>query len=213
MRTYKEYYQIELEDHLDWKSKQKDEWWRKEEYKNDLELKGEYLETITPLSEKEKNDSSIFKNHTNVKNSDWDILFSMLGQALVDWCVENGKQENLWSFSIKVKRVVDGIVDLYIPTFYVKYYSTDNQVVKNLEDESKREGFVGCQDFLFELISEFLERNKRDLPLDWNMFWFGLDDLMSSCKYGEWVSDSDGYMDLASVNDENKENELYVECM
>lgn len=213
MRTYKEYYQIGLEDHLDWKSKQKDEWWRKEEYKNDLELKGEYLETITPLSEKEKNDSSIFKNHTNVKNSEWDILFSMLGQALVDWCVENGKQENLWSFSIKVKRVADGIEDLYIPTFYVKYYSTDNQVVKNLEDESKREGFVGCQDFLFELISEFLERNKRDLPLDWNMFWFGLDDLMSSCKYGEWVSDSDGYMDLASVNDENKENELYVECM
>ena len=95
----------------------------------------------------------------------------------------------------------------------MKYYSTDNQVVKNLEDESKREGFVGCQDFLFELISEFLERNKRDLPLDWNMFWFSLDDLMSSCKYGVWVSDSDGYMDLASVDDENKENELYVECM
>ena len=140
-------------------------------------------------------------------------LLHTLGQALVDWCVENGKQENLWSFSIKVKRVVDGIEDLYIPTFYVKYYSTDNQVVKNLEDESKREGFVGCQDFLFELISEFLERNKRDLPLDWNMFWFGLDDLMSSCKYGVWVSDSDGYMDLASVDDENKENKLYVECM
>lgn len=213
MRTYKEYYQIGLDNHLDWKSKQKDEWWRTNQHKGYLELKGEYLETITPLSEEEKNDSSIFKNHTNVKNSEWDILFSMLGQALVDWCVENGKQENLWSFSIKVKRVVDGIEDLYIPSFNVKYYSTDNQVVKNLEDESKREGFVDCQDFLFELISEFLERNKRDLPLDWNMFWFGLDDLMSSCKYGVWVSDSDGYMSLTSVDDENKKNELYVECM
>ena len=213
MRTYKEYYQIGLDNHLDWKSKQKDEWWRTNQHKGYLELKGEYLETITPLSEEEKNDSSIFKNHTNVKNSEWDILFSMLGQALVDWCVENGKQENLWSFSIKVKRVVDGIEDLYIPSFNVKYYSTDNQVVQNLEDESKREGFVGCQDFLFELISEFLERNKRDLPLDWNMFWFGLDDLMSSCKYGVWVSDSDGYMSLTSVDDENKKNELYVECM
>ena len=213
MRTYKEYYQIGLEDHFNWKSKQKDEWWRTNQQKGDLELKGEYLETITPLSEEEKNDSPLFNNYTNVKNSEWSILFSMLGQALVDWCVENGKQENLWSFSIKVKRVVDGIEDLYIPSFNVKYYSPDNQVTKNLEDESKREGFVGCQDFLFELISEFLERNKRDLPLDWNMFWFGLDDLMSSCKYGEWVSDSDGYMDLVSVNDENKENELYVECM
>ena len=127
--------------------------------------------------------------------------------------VENEKQENLWSFSIKVNRVVDGVEDIYIPSFKVKYYFPDTQIVKSVEDESKREGFVGCQDFLFELISEFLERNKRDLPLDWNMFWFGLDDLMSSCKYGEWVSDSDGYMDLASVDDENKENELYVECM
>lgn len=213
MRTYNEYYQFGLDDELDWKSKEKDEWWRKEEYKNDLELKGEYLETITPLSEEEKNDSPLFKNHTNVKNSEWSILFGMLGQALVDWCVENGKQENLWSFSIKVNRVVDGMEDLYIPSFNVKCYFPDNQVVTSLEDESKREGFVGCQNFLLGLISEFLERNKKDLPLNWNMFCFGLDDLETSCKYGEWVSASDGYMDLASVNDENKENELYVECM
>ena len=213
MKTYKEYYQFGLDNHLDWKSKQKDEWWRAKQNKDELDLKGEYLETITPLSEEEKNDSPLFNNYTNVKNSEWSILFSMLGQALVDWCVENGKQENLWSFSIKVKRVVDGIEDLYIPSFNVKYYFPDAQVVKSLEDESKREGFVGCQDFLFELISEFLERNKRDLPLDWNTFWFGLDDLESSCKYGVWTPASDGYMDLASVDDENKKNELYVECM
>ena len=213
MKTYKEYYQIGLDHHLDWKSKQKDEWWRTNQQKGDLELKGEYLETITPLSEEEKNDSPIFKNHTNVKNSEWAILFGMLGQALVDWCVENGKQENLWSFSINVKRVIDGIDDLYIPSFNVKYYFPDAQVVKSLEDESKREGFVDCQDFLLGLVSEFLERNKRDLPLDWNMFCFGLDDLESSCRYGIWTSASDGYMDLASVDDENKENELYVECM
>lgn len=213
MKTYNEYYQFGLDEHLDWKSKEKDEWWRKEEYKNDLELKGEYLENITPLSEEEKNDSPLFKNHTNVKNSEWSILFGMLGQALVDWCVENGKQENLWSFSIKVNRVVDGMKDLYIPSFNVKCYFPDNQVVTSIEDESKREGFVGCQNFLLELISEFLERNKKDLPLNWNMFCFGLDDLETSCKYGEWVSASDGYMDLASVNDENKENEIYVECM
>lgn len=48
MRTYKEYYQFGLDEHLDWKSKQKDEWWRIKQYKNDLVLKGEYLETITP---------------------------------------------------------------------------------------------------------------------------------------------------------------------
>ena len=212
MKTYKEYYQIGLDEHLDWKSNQKDEWWRAKQNKDELDLKGEYLETITPLSE-EKNDSPIFKNHTNVKNSEWGILFGMLGQALVDWCVENGKQENLWSLFIKVKRVVDGIEDLYIPSFNVKYYFPDNQEVKSLEDGFKREEFVDCQDFLLGLISEFLENNKRDLPLDWNMFCFGLDDLESSCRYGVWTSASDGYMDLASVDDENKENELYVECM
>ena len=139
MRTYKEYYQIGLDEHLDWESNEKDEWWRTMECNGDLELKGEYLETITHLSVEEKNDSPLFENHTNVKNSEWTILFSMLGQALVDWCVENGKQENLWSFSIKVKRVIDGIEDFYIPSFNVKYYFPDTQVVKSLEDESKRE--------------------------------------------------------------------------
>ena len=213
MRTYKEYYQIGLDNYLDWKSKQKDEWWRKEQYKNDLELKGEYLETITPLSEEEKNDSPLFNNYTNVKNSEWSILFSMLGQALVDWCVENGKQENLWSFSIKVNRVVDGIEDIYIPSFNVRYYFPDTQVVKSIEDESKREGFVDCQNFLLGLISEFLEKNKRDLPLDWNMFWFDLDELETSCKYGGWVSDSDGHINLSYIDKKNNKYELYVECM
>ena len=213
MRTYKEYYQFGLEDHLDWKSKEKDEWWRAKQYKGDLELKGEYLETATPLSEEEKNDSSFFKNHTNMKNSEWSILFTMLGQALIDWCVENGKQENLWSFSIKVKRVVDGVEDLYIPSFNVKYYNPDTQVVKRLEDESKREGFVGCQDFLLGLVSEFLEMNKRDLPLDWNMFYFSLDALETSCEYGVWLPVSDGHMNLASVDEKNNECEIYLECM
>ena len=213
MKTYKEYYQIGLNHNSNWKSEQKDEWWRTRQYKGDLELMGEYLETTIPLSEEEKNDSSIFENHTNVKNSEWAILFSMLGQAVVDWCVENGKQENLWSFSINVKRVVDGIEDLYIPSFNVKYYDPDTQLVESIEDESKLKEFVGCQDFLFGLISEFIEKNKKDLPLDWNGFWFGLDDLAASCKYGEWIAASDGYMDMASVNDENKEKELYVECM
>jgi len=215
MRTFKEYYDLAKDHHEQWLSMQDEEWWRKPtrfEY-DKLSLKGDYIETVKFLSEYEKNDSSLFKNHTNVKNSEWCILFSMLGQALVDWCMENVDYENLWSFSINVKRVVDGVEDLYIPSFNVKYYIPDTQMVENLEDEPKREEFVGCQDFLFGLISEFLEKNKRDLPLDWNGFWFGLDDLAASCKCGEWICASDGYMDLASVNDENKENELYVECM
>ena len=213
MRTYKEYYQIAQEQHLAWKSIQQEEWWKKGSYKGDLELRGEYLETVTLLPEDEKNDSSIFENHTNVKNSEWNILFSMLGRALVEWCVENERQEDLWSFSIKVKRVVDGIEDLYIPSFNVRRYNPDTQLVENIEDESRLEGFVGYQDFLLGLISEFLERNGRDIPLDWNGFWFGLDDLRTSCRYGDWVGASDGYMNLASVNDESKDSKIYVRCM
>ena len=213
MKTYKEYYQFGLDEQLDWKSKEKDEWWRTKQQKSNLELKGEYLETITPLSEEEKNDSSLFNNHTNVKNSEWSILFTILGQALIDWCVENGKQENLWSFSIKVNRVVDGVEDIYIPSFKVKYYCPDTQVVENIEDESKREGFVDCQDFLLDLVSEFIEKNKRDLPLDWNMFWFDLDELETSCKYGKWAPDSDGHINLSYIDEKNKIYELYVECM
>ena len=112
-----------------------------------------------------------------------------------------------------MKRVVDEVEDLYIPSFNVKYYNPDTQTIKRLEDESKREGFVGCQDFLLGLVSEFLEMNKRDLPLDWNMFYFGLDDLESSCRYGVWTPSSDGNMNLASVDEKNNECEIYIECM
>ena len=45
---------------------------------------GDYLKGTKFLSRDEKNDASLFINRTNVKNSEWSILFSMLGQVLVD---------------------------------------------------------------------------------------------------------------------------------
>lgn len=214
MRTYKEYYKFGQEHYLDWKSKQNEEWWKTEQFKGHLELKGDYIETTTPLSEDEKNDSSFFENHTNVKNSEWDILFSMLGQALVDWLVENVDTENLYAFTFSLKRLVDGTENIYVPDFKIKVYNSDNQTVERISDDLK-EGFEGCQDFLLDLVSEFIESHGKDIPAGWNRFWFGLDDLAASCKYGEWIPSSDGFMHLgSSVSDDSKEGfELYVECM
>lgn len=48
MKTYKEYYKFGQEHYLDWKSKQKEEWWKTEQFKGHLELKGDYIETTTP---------------------------------------------------------------------------------------------------------------------------------------------------------------------
>ena len=49
MKTYKEYYQIGLDEHLDWESNEKDEVCRTIECKGELELNGEYLEIIADL--------------------------------------------------------------------------------------------------------------------------------------------------------------------
>ena len=67
MKSYKEYYQFGLEHYLDWKSKQNDEWWRRNELKGKLNLEGDYIETINVLSEYEKND---FMPHGNFGRAD-----------------------------------------------------------------------------------------------------------------------------------------------
>ena len=59
MKTYKEYYQFGLGEHFDWKSKQKEEWWKKGD-QSSLEPKGDYIETVKFLSVDEKNDASLF---------------------------------------------------------------------------------------------------------------------------------------------------------
>ena len=209
MKSYKEYYEFGLKHHLDWKSKQKDEWWRRNELKGKLNLEGDYIETINVLSEYEKNDSSLFHNHTNVKNSEWDILFSMLGQVLVDWCVENNVPQNIYSFHLSIDRHIDGLDDCYKVNWGI-YTSDDNNKI------NEPERFEDCANVLTDIVNEFISQQGRDIPNDWNYFSFGLDDLQASIKYGEWICFSDGYMNLGNFNWENPEDERYdqfVECM
>ena len=213
MRTYKEYYQFGLNEHLDWKSKQEEEWWRNKNEYDYLKTKGDYIETVNYLTIDEKNDASLFVNTTNVKNSEWDILFSMLGQALVDWCRENVDYNNLWSFDFRVDRYIEDGQVFYVPTFKVTNFTPKDNWPETAEEtnEEKLNVFDGCRDFLLDLVIQFIESQGKDIPNDWNCFSFGLDSLYQSCKWGEWVCSSDGYMNLVNVN--GVEYDQFVECM
>lgn len=216
MRTFKEYYNLGLEDHLNWLSMQKEEWWKRkrDDYRTP---KGDYIETVCFLNDDEKNNASMFDNHTNVKNREWSIFFFILGQALVDWCVENKIPENIWSFHFSVDREIDGINDMYhIHWAVYPYDKIDGENYERGEKIENPEQFDDCAGFLADLLNEFMTRCGKDIPNDWNYFSFGLDDLQSSIEYGQWVCFSDGYMNLGNINWELPEKDRYesfIECM
>lgn len=216
MKTFKEYYDKGIDHELNWLYSQKDKWWQKNvRYKN-LITTGDYIETVNRLASWEKNDSSLFVNRTNVMNSEWSILFHMLGQALVDWCVENVDWENLWSCGIRIHRTLDGLSNVYNCSFSVNRYDFEQDKYFKVTDEADIEKFSGCRDFLCDMIDWFITKHGKNIPNDWNHFSFGLDDLMASCKYGMWVCSSDGYMNLGNermTEDEKMLYDNYVECM
>lgn len=209
MRSFKEYYKLGLEDHLKWLYNQKEEWWKRGN--NEWRIpKGDYIETVQFLNDDEKNNASMFANHTNVKNREWSIFFNMLGQALIDWCVENKIPENIYSFHFSVDREVDGINDMYNIHWGVYPYEQKSKKIENPEQ------FDDCARFLADLLNEFMTRCGKDIPNDWNYFSFGLDDLQTSLEYGEWVCFSDGYINLGNIDWTKPEMERYdtfVECM
>ena len=213
MKEYEEYYKFGLNEHLDWKSRQEEEWWRNKKYSDKLKTKGDYIETVNFLTIDEKNDASLFANTTNVKNSEWCILFSMLGQALVDWCRENVDYENLWSFGIQFKRGINeyGATN-YIPEITVKKMKGKTGI-EEITDETVLKKFEDCEFELCRLVDTFLYTHGKNIPNDWNYFSFGLDCLYESCKWGEWVCSSDGYMNRGNYNEETMYYDEFVECM
>ena len=212
MRTIKEYYSLALEKHLNWLSHQKEQWWKNE--KNDyLFVKGDYIETVHFLTNDEKNDSSLFHNHTNVKNSEWGIFFSMLGQILVDWCCENINWKNLDSFNIEINRELINYSSIYICSFSVYKYDFDNHRRIKEENNKELEKFDNCRDFICDALDWFMSKHGKDIPNNWNCFSFGLDALMYSCEYRQWVCTSDGYINLGNYNNITNIYDKYVECM
>ena len=214
MKTFKEYYDQAKRRYLSWKNYQKDEWWKKTTSISQLNPLGDYIETVKFLTMDEKNDSSLFFNHTNVKNSEWTILFDMLGQVLIDWCIEN-KMNDVCSLGISVQRnVVDGS-NVYDCLISAKTYDPEIQLTSNVEDEAGLERFNGCRDFLCDILDQFITKHGKNIPNDWNEFHFSLDSLIDSCDYGEWTCTSDGYMCLSYVNNDGSDPEYteFVECM
>lgn len=211
MRTFQEYYDRFLAEEQDWLKSQDREWWKPGNERN-LGIRGTYPETTVFLSIEEKNDVSFLVNHTNVKNIKWGILFSMLAQALVDWCKEKGATwEDLWCYGIVIKKTIE---DGRVTYIYRHSLRNCNDQEWNYEtDEKRNELFEGLDDFICDLFDRFLEDNMPDVPLDWNYFSFSLDSLSTSVKYGEWVPASDGSMNLGNFNEETKEYDEYVECM
>ena len=209
MRTFKKYYDIALKEHKWWFYIQKEEWW-KDKYSFDYHLKGDYIETVRHLTVNEKNNSSLFKNHTNVKNSEWCIFFSMLGQALIDWCKENKIPDNIYSFNFNIDRSVDGLKNCY--EVHWNYYIDNGTSVEKVENDTTT--FEDCAGFLTDMVDMFVTKHGYNIPNDWNNFSFGLDDLKESIRFGKWVCSSDGYMNLANFVDSEDDGWTdFVECM
>lgn len=213
MRSYREYYHLALEEQKEWLAdpQQADGWWKKNEFDRlkNFTVKGDFLPGVKFLTIDQKNDVSCFVNHTNVKNSEIDMLFFMLGQALIDWCVENGKTE-FWSFDLSVNRALDGLTEYYVPSIKVSVpageYGYDI-----ISDKKELKKWDECGNFLCDIIWEFIHTHRHDIPNDWNNICFGLDDLPASVKAGEWVCFSDGYINMGCKT--NDDYDVYVECM
>ena len=213
MKTFNEYYDQMKERHLIWKSNQKEEWWKN--CGDDLlEPWGDYIETVKFLNPDKKNDSPLFKNHTNVKNSEWAILFDILGQALIDWCNEN-QVKDACSLGISLRRSVaeDGS-NIYNNMTIASVYDKDHQETMKVSGKDT-DRFDGCGDFLCDMLDKFLTKHGKNIPNDWNEFHFSLDSLIDSCSCGEWTCTSDGYMCLSYVNNDGSDPEYteFVECM
>lgn len=214
MKTYKEYYAMAKAEEEDWLEKpaQKNKWWKAKTFCTKIGLKGEYFDTVKFITDDEKTDVSLFTNYTNVKNSEWACLFSMLGQALIDWCLENVSWFSLWSFSLNIERVLDGKDSVYSCSYKVNNRLQGN-IVLNI-DENTLAKFDECKNVLCDIFDEFIRLHGYDIPLDWNHFHFSLDDLYTSCSCGQWVSASDGCMGFGNYKeDEGTDYDEFILCM
>ena len=201
MKTYREYYALAVKEENIWYRNQTDTWWRCDEStKHDFDIKGDYIETVNTISIADKNDVSIFVNHTNLKNSELTRLHYILSQALLDWLNEN-KKSNLYSFTLKLFRRVDYPNNAYEIKYRAqKIEDETDECLVDIEDPELQE----CADFLCDLVEEFVESHSNNIPLDWNALSFYIDSLEHSCRCNGWCSYSDSYLNIGNSDFEDK---------
>ena len=205
MKTYIDYIKNARIHQKQWYYFQKTEWWKKKPYNGEMDIKGDYLETMNFKSNDRKNDVPLFTNHTNVNNSNWGVLFFALGQHLIDWCISHKK--NVYSCLVKIDRIIDGTDDVYKVNTSLTIRDDDGFGWKRFDDpEFEIYGAETC-----DMLDRFVTVHKDNLPLDWNYFAFSLDCLEDSCECGEWCCASDGYLCFGNIN--NDEYDKYVYCM
>lgn len=204
VKSYTEYYKKFKDEHKLWKLVQKDEWWK--DNKETMEIKGEYINVLMP--DYERNDAPIMVNHTLVKNSEYDILFNMLGQHVIDFCNEHDKK-NIYCCIIKIRRIIDGIDDVYIPDVCVKKKLDGDYGWKIIDDPD----FDEYKYMVCDILDRFLHLHKDMMPIDWDMFSFSLDCIDESCKEGHWICCSDGSMGFGNISEDMKTYTEYVCCL
>lgn len=190
MRSYKEYYKMGFGYYQDWYWANQDfDWWKyRPEMEDNLNIIGDYLESTYFLDPDVKCDASVIENHTNVRNSEWCILFNMIGRIVIDYHKENSLTDS-YEYSCNI--------DIELNDDFSRTYKFDAGDQLSL--------------FICDILDEFLSSHKNNIPNDLNYFKFYMDGIYHSVNYGYWTSASDAYMSLGYQGDDDRER--YVECM
>lgn len=198
-KTYKDYYREFSKKINGAIYSAKTEFWKELNYR-DSEVRGTYLfpsENYLPT----KSDTGIHINLTRVKNSKYDILYTMLTQHLVDYL----REHNLYYVSnvqISVEKIIDGKDCFYVPKIDVyKKYSKGLKRIDNFDLEEYLTEFC-------EIIDRFVTDNFYDIPLEMDKFLLYLEEVEYSYDNGQWGPYTDGYMNFSNGN-----KEAYVVCI
>ena len=182
MKTYNEYYSECKEDGKKSVSVSENiygkNWWQK-----------------TNNGDNSKNDAPIIKNETNVPNSDWITLHTMLSEMVIDYMRDNNINENIYSYSInvnlgKVKRKWS----MYLKTSTTESIKLPDETIDIptfpfVSDERIINEFDWLNKYIYGNVYKFVvSKNIEDTVGSIN---FSIDNIRPSVDFGKWCPSSD----------------------
>lgn len=135
-------------------------------------------------------------NKTEFSNKEWSAFFTSLGNALVDWCKDNGI-DDVWKIDVTLNS--DGTNESNA------VWSKKDDLSTLINTETAKTWAETVRSFL----EEFEKETNHKLPDDWTMFNFSLDGLWYSIEYGYWTPYSDGSLCMIGEGDDN----VLVACL